>query len=78
MILTEKILKLSDEIFHEKNLNMLRNTLRNNNYPVFLIDRLIKHTKEKLKPNIVPVSESIDKSRFSKILFKYSIYYWFD
>lgn len=48
MLMTEKILRLSDAEFHEKNFQLLRNTLRSNSYPRKLVEDVIHRTKEKV------------------------------
>lgn len=50
-LLTEKIFKLSDKKFHHKNLNLLKNTLLTNGYPLKLINYVMKRTKNKLVHN---------------------------
>lgn len=47
-LLTEKILVLSDPEFHEKNFQLLRNTLNSNGYPSKLTEDIIRKTKLKV------------------------------
>lgn len=51
-LLAEKVFKLSDPQFHDKNLRLLKNTLLNNSYPLKLINFVIKRVRNKFIYNI--------------------------
>lgn len=54
--LIERILSISDNIFHEKNKNIITNILINNNFPVDLICKLIRQYNSRntnTNPNVV-------------------------
>lgn len=58
-ILTEKIIKLSHKKFHSKNFKLLRKTLKDNGYPLKIINQQIESTINKLKnPITAPTSLS--------------------
>lgn len=48
-ILTKRILSLSDPEFHNKNFQLLKTTLTENNYPQHIINRTIKLEKQKFQ-----------------------------
>ena len=47
--LVDKALILSNEQFHHKNLTIAKNILKNNNYPLDFINKLISNRREYLK-----------------------------
>lgn len=51
-LLTQKILSLSDEEFHEKNFKLLQSTLTNNGYPKKIIKKVMENTKQKFITNV--------------------------
>ena len=54
-LLTDKILKLSDSIFHENNFSLMIATLRNNHYPIdFILDNMHRRLPQSTRPLVSP------------------------
>jgi hypothetical protein len=53
-LLTDKIQKLSDKSFHEKNFSLMIDTLRNNHYPTdFILDNMQRRMSQEIQPQVV-------------------------